>query len=139
MEQDNSMEFPVRILREKSDVVINKRKYFVSLIPAVPAQKILFKAFGSFSSGGLSNIPDDIIAELLTYAGTYNASGAEVQFATPGIIETMGIPLTDLMELEVAMVEKNFGFFGDGTLNRIADRLAKLMTSASKAHDGLNT
>jgi len=106
---------------------IGDKTYFISSIPAVNAQKMLIRAFSAFTSGNVSALPEDLISELLSYAGTYNDSRAEVQFIDDDVI---GMFVTDpmvLIEIEARMVEKNFGFLADGRLQKVLERLGKVM------------
>lgn len=124
-----------KILIGKQDFLIGQRKYFVSKIPAVQAQRILMRAIASFSKGdgggfNLGNLTPDILEELLSYAGCYNNGGAEVQFANEDIINQMVEDPMDLIEVEAKMVELNFGFFADGRINRVIENLMKALVPA---------
>ena len=129
----NTESFPAKSLRDKTDVTINGRRYFVSSIPAIPAQRMLLKAFSALSQGGIGALPPDVLSELLSYAGTYNQHGQEVQFANDDLVELMGVSLADLIELETVMLEKNLGFFTDGSLSRAVERLTSIFAKGAQA------
>lgn len=118
-------------LLNKEDVTIGDEKYFISSIPATKCQAMLLKAFSAFSQGNIAAIPPELITELLSYCGTYNKNGAEVQFVDE---ETADMCVSDpavLMELEARMVEKNFSFLADGRLTKVMERLGKAFSPAS--------
>ena len=89
------------------------------------------RAFGAFSKGDIAGLSADILEELLSYAGAYNPNGAEVQFLDEEIIGMMVSDPAVLMEIEVRMVEKNFGFLADGRLNRVVERLSRALAPSS--------
>lgn len=116
-----------KVLLNKEDIEIDGKKYFISSIPAIQAQRMLVRAFGAFSKGDVAGLSADILEELLGYAGAYNPNGAEVQFLDEEIIGMMVSDPAVLMEIEVRMVEKNFGFLADGRLNRVVERLSRAL------------
>lgn len=120
----------LRNLRNKEDVVINGKRYFISSIPATAATKIVFRAFGSLSSGNIADLPNDLFLELLSYAGGYNDNKKEIQFADEEIIDEFVEDPMDLIDLAAHVVEKNFGFFGDGRLKSVATRLSRILSPA---------
>lgn len=119
-------------LRNKEDFRLGDKKYFVSSIPAVAASKILFKAFGALSSGDLSALPHDIFLELLSYGGGYNQNGAEVQFVDEETVDMFEEDPMVLFEVATRVVEKNFGFLGDGRLSRVIERLSATLSPVAK-------
>lgn len=118
-------------LLNKQDIEIDGKKYFISSIPALQAQRMLLKAFGALTNGNIANLPPELLEELLSYAGAYNPNGAEVQFMDEEIIGMMVSDPAVLMEIEARMVEKNFGFLADGRLNRVVERLSRALTPSS--------
>ena len=117
-------------LLNKETVNIGDGTFVISSIPAFTAQKILLKAYGAISSGSVANLPSDVILELLSYTAAINKNGAEVQLRNEELVEMMvGSPL-DLIELESRMVEKNFGFFGDGRFSDALSRIASALTGS---------
>ena len=117
-------------LRNPERVKIGKNTYVISSIPAFHAQKILMQAFGAISEGNIANLPTDVILELLSYSAIINQNGAEVQLENEQLIEMMvGDPM-ELIELEASMVEKNFGFLGDGRLNAALSRMTSALTGS---------
>ena len=121
-------------LRNPEKVKIGEHTYVLSSIPAFQAQKILMKAVAALATGNIADIPPDVVLELLSYSAIINQNGAEVQFENEELIDMMvGDPM-ELIELESRMVEKNFGFFGDG---RLRNALSRIMTTmAGQAMEG---
>lgn len=117
-------------LRNTERVKIGEHTYVLSSIPAFHAQKIMMQAFGAISGGNLASLPPDVILELLSYSAIINQHGAEVQLENEQLIEMMiGDPM-ELIELETRMVEKNFGFLGDGRLNAALSRMTSALTGS---------
>ena len=108
-------------------VKIGQHTYVISTIPAFHAQKILMSCVGAFANGGISGIPPDTILEILSYSAVINQNGAEVVLENEGLVEMMVGDLMELIELETRMVEKNFGFLGDGRLKDVLSRLLRAM------------
>lgn len=114
----------------KEDIEIQGKKYFVSSIPAVQAQKIFLTGMSIFQSKNLAMLPQALTDEILSYCGTYNETGAEVQFINPDVVNMMVKDMFVLLKLEVKMVEKNFSFLFDGRAAELASQLnAALPTS----------
>ena len=112
----------IRKLIEKEDVEIGGRKYFVSRIPSVQAQRLFLAGFGALNNKMMS-LPPAMMEELLSYCGTYNGEGQEVQFVNIDIINMFVTDVFDLIQLEHEMVRKNFGFLFDGRGEALAARL----------------
>lgn len=110
-------------LVDKEDVEIEGKIYFISTIPAWEAHKIFLAGFGSSQNNALGGLPPALMEELLSYCGTYNAEGAEVQFINPGIINMFVKDMFVLLKLEHLMVRKNFGFLFDGRGVALASEL----------------
>lgn len=110
-------------LIEKEDIEIQGKKYFVSAIPAVQAQKIFLTGMSIFQSKNLAMLPQALTDEILSYCGTYNEAGGEVQFVNPDVVNMMVRDMFVLLKLEVKMVEKNFSFLFDGRAAELASQL----------------
>ena len=112
----------IKKLIDKEDVEIGGRKYFVSRIPSVQAQRLFLAGFGALNNKMMS-LPPAMMEELLSYCGTYNGEGQEVQFVNIDIINMFVTDVFDLIQLEHEMVRKNFGFLFDGRGEALAARL----------------
>ena len=123
-----------KTLIDKENVEIGGRKYFISRIPAVQAQRLFLAGFGALNTkGAMGSLPPAMMEELLSYCGTYNNEKAEVQFVNPDITNMFVTDVFDLIQLEHAMVRKNFGFLFDGRGEALAERLnSTLQDSPSK-------
>lgn len=119
-------------LIDKEDVEVGGRKYFISRIPAVKAQRLFLAGFGALNNKMMS-LPPAMMEELLSYCGTYNGEGQEVQFVNPDIIDMFVTDVFDLIQLEHEMVRKNFSFLFDGRGEALAAQLnSTLQDSPSK-------
>ena len=119
-------------LIDKEDVEVGGRKYFISRIPSVQAQRLFLAGFGALNNKMMS-LPPAMMEELLSYCGTYNGEGQEVQFVNPDIINMFVKDVFDLIQLEHEMVRKNFGFLFDGRGEALAAQLnSTLQDSPSK-------
>lgn len=119
-------------LIDKEDVEVGGRKYFISRIPSVQAQRLFLAGFGALNNKMMS-LPPAMMEELLSYCGTYNGEGQEVQFVNPDIINMFVTDMFDLIQLEHEMVRKNFGFLFDGRGEALAAQLnSTLQDSPSK-------
>lgn len=119
-------------LIDKEDVEVGGRKYFISRIPSVQAQRLFLAGFGALNNKMMS-LPPAMMEELLSYCGTYNGEGQEVQFVNPDIINMFVTDVFDLIQLEHEMVRKNFGFLFDGRGEVLAAQLnSTLQDSPSK-------
>ena len=119
-------------LIDKEDVEVGGRKYFISRIPSVQAQRLFLAGFGALNNKMMS-LPPAMMEELLSYCGTYNGEGQEVQFVNPDLINMFVTDMFDLIKLEHEMVRKNFGFLFDGRGEALAAQLnSTLQDSPSK-------
>lgn len=113
-----------KTLIDKEDVEIEGKKFFISRIPAVQAQRLFLAGFSAFSNMNMSGLPPAMMEELLSYCGTYNGEGAEVQFINADVINMFITDMFVLLSLEHAMVRKNYSFLFDGRGEALATRLA---------------
>ena len=126
-------------LKDKEEITVNGRKYFIGRMPALKAERLLIKSIGAITAGGFSALPDEALTELLAYSGAYNAQGGEVLFDKEEIVEMFDIPLEDIIEIQARLVEKNFGFFANGGLNRVMERLTNTFTKAKAGREAQAT
>ena len=121
-------------LIDKEDVEVGGRKYFISRIPSVQAQRLFLAGFGALNNKMMS-LPPAMMEELLSYCGTYNGEGQEVQFVNPDIINMFVTDMFDLIKLEHEMVRKNFGFLFDVR----GEALAAQLNSTLQDSPSINT
>ena len=117
-------------LIDKKDIEIEGRKYFISKIPAVQAQRMFLAGFGSLNNKTMGGLPPALMDELLSYCGAYNGNGAEVQFLNDGVINMSVTDVFDLIQLEHEMVRYNFSFLFDGRGEELAERLASTLQNS---------
>ena len=122
-------------IKDKEDITVNGRKYFIGRMPALKAERLLIKSIGAITAGGFSALPDEALTELLAYAGGYNAQNNEVRFENEDIIEMFDVPLEDIIEIQARLVEKNFGFFANGGINRVLERLTNTFAKAKASQE----
>ena len=111
-------------VKDKEDITVNGRKYFIGRMPALKAERLLIKSIGAITAGGFSALPDEALTELLAYAGGYNAQNNEVRFENE-----------DIIEIQARLVEKNFGFFANGGINRVMERLTNTFAKAKASQE----
>ena len=110
-------------LIDKEDVEVEGRKFFISSIPAVTAQKIFLTGYNVLAGGQFASLPPALMEDLLSYCGTYNEAGEEVQFLNEGLINMFVKDVYILLALEQLMVKKNFSFLFDGRAEALASQL----------------
>lgn len=125
-------------LIDKEDVEVGGRKYFISRIPSVQAQRLFLAGFGALNNKMMS-LPPAMMEELLSYCGTYNGEGQEVQFVNPDIINMFVTDMFDLIQLEHEMVRKNFGFLFDGRGEALAAHLNSTLQDSPSKNIGTST
>ena len=117
-------------------ISVNGHTYFIKKIPALKAQKMMIKYLGALmNGGGIAALPDDALNDILYYAGAYKSNGAEVRFEDEDTIEMLQVPLEDLFEIEASVVEANFGFFANGGISRIVERLTSIFAKTPQTTD----
>ena len=126
-------------LIDKEDVEIGGRKYFISRIPAVQAQRLFLAGFGALNNNMVGSLPPAMMDEILSYCGTYNGEGAEVQFENSDIINMFVTDVFDLIQLEHKMVRKNYGFLFDGRGEELATRLNSTLPDSQSNNTGTST
>lgn len=103
------------------NVEIGGKKFIVSKIPAIQAQRIYGKIIGvvqEMGDIGITALPQDIVSELLKYTAIRLDDG-DIPLDTVDKVNTHCTNLIDLIELQTVMVKENFGFFFDGSLQKL--------------------
>lgn len=122
-------------LINKEDIEIEGHKFFISSIPAIKAQRLFLAGFSALNNKTMGSLPPEMMEEILSYCGTYNNEGAEVQFANTDLIDMFVQDVFVLLKLEHAMVRKNFGFLFDGR----GEELAAQINSTPQDSESKNT
>ena len=115
-----------KTLLDQEDIEIEGKKFFISRIPAVQAQRLFLAGFSAFSNMNMNGLPPAMMEELLSYCGTYNGEGVAVQFINADVINMFVTDMFVLLSLEHAMVRKNYSFLFDGRGVELATRLASI-------------
>lgn len=103
-------------------------EYHVGKIPAFYAQRILLKAGGVIKDFNFAELPEDVLLELLSYVAIVNDSGVPIVLDGEEIINVLlGSKTKELIEIELKVVEVNFDFFFNGSLQKTFEPLIRMM------------
>lgn len=111
---------------------IGSKKFYTSTIPAFYAQRIMLNAGEALANLDVSKIPESTILEILSYSAFENENGIPVVLDGIEIINQCVESPKELIELEMKVIEENFGFFFDGSLREVFQPLLKLITSGTE-------
>lgn len=125
------MEKQFESLKNPKALTIGKTKFYVSTIPAFYAQRIMLKAGPALAELDVTKIPEDVIVELLSYTAFENENGVPVVLDSVEMVNMNVQNPKDLIALELAEIEENFGFFFDGSLQKVFQPLVDLMQRSS--------
>ena len=118
-------------LKDPKKVSIGGLTCYVSKIPAFYAQRIMLAAGESLASLDVSKVPESVILELLSYTAVENSNGNPIVLDEVEVINEMIEDPKDLIELELRVLEYNFGFFFDGSLRKVFDPLIDLLKQSA--------
>lgn len=113
----------VEAFLEPEEKEIGGKKFLISLIPAIQAQRIyadVIKATDGNGTLGMTMLPKDVAMELLSWCA-FECNDKFMVFETSDQINSYLPRLINLIELEVAMIRKNFDFLFDGGLQRVLE------------------
>lgn len=107
--------------------------YHVGHIPCFYAQRMLMESGDALTSFNLSKIPQSVLLDLLANVAIECENGNKIVLADENTIETLlGTKTKTLIEIELKVIEENFGFFLDGSLREVfqplMDRIAKTLS-----------
>lgn len=119
-------------LKNPNKINIGGRAFYVSTIPAFYAQRIMLKAGHALADLDPTKIPEDVILELLSYAAFVNENGVKIVLDSIDIINECVSNPKDLIELELAEIKENFGFFFDGSLREVFRPMLEMITQGSE-------
>ncbi len=112
---------------------VDGHKYVLTSIPAFKAQKIFLACAEVFTNKRFADLPDDTVLALLRYVKPVNANGAEVAIETAADIDGFFPTMDALLQVELAMIKKNFGFLFNGGLQSMLETLLVLQAPAADA------
>lgn len=98
-----------------------KNRYYISKIPAYESQSILLSALSAFQNQDVSQLPQGTVNKLMSYVSCkMGDAGVEesILLDTQAMIDAYCDDVFVLLQLELKMVEKNYGFLFDGRLQK---------------------
>lgn len=107
---------------DPKEVTVGGKVYKISRIPALKAHGIysrIIRSVGDLGKLGMTMLPEDITRELFGYCAAKNEAGGWTVLDTEDSINSFLPKLIDLIDLQLKMVEENFGFFNDGRLIKL--------------------
>lgn len=119
-------------LIDPREVKIGNKTFFTSTIPAFYAQRIMLTAGPALADLDVSKLPESVILEILSYCAVKNDNGDGIVLDEIELINMAFESTTQLIELEMKEIEENFGFFFDGSLQRIFQPLVELIKKSSE-------
>lgn len=117
--------------KDPKSVTIGSLTAYVSKIPAFYAQRILLALGESLINLDASKIPEPVLLDLLSYTAIEREDGSKMVLEDIGIINELIQDPKDLIELELKVLEYNFGFFFDGSLRKVFDPLIDLLKQSA--------
>lgn len=115
-------------LKDPSEIQIGGKTCYVSKIPAFYAQRIILNAGEALTSLDMAKLPEPVILDLLSYTAVkFDETGTNVVLDSIDTVNSLIDNPKDLIELELKLVEYNFGFFFDGSLREVFKPLEDLM------------
>lgn len=105
--------------------------YHVGHIPCFYAQRMLMESGDALTSFNISKIPQSVLLELLSNVAVECENGNRIVLENETVIETiLGTKVKTLIEIELKVIEENFGFFLDGSLREVFQPLMDRITKA---------
>ena len=90
-------------------------------------------ASGDALSGlNMAKLPESVLMELLSYCAVRNPNGEWTVLENIDIVNLLVKSTVDLVEIELKAVEYNFGFFFDGSLQKVFEPLMKLIAGSAE-------
>lgn len=111
---------------DPEEVEVQGEKFILSKIPAYTSQDIFLSATQAFQTKDMSQLPQDVVSRLMSYVAKKMGDGSvndAVCLDCENAINAYCKDVFMLMELEVRMVEKNYGFLFDGRLQSLLERM----------------
>ena len=110
---------------EKEEIKIGGKRFVISKIPAIQAQAIygeIVRSTTDVGDIGMTFLPTELATRILAFAAFYDEN-IWVTLEDEFQIDKVFSNLLDLIELEAAMIRKNFGFLFDGKLQKVLEEL----------------
>lgn len=119
-------------LNETQKVTIGGKTCYVSKIPVFYAQRILMMSGDAIKQLDFSLLPEQAIRDLLSYAAIDNPDGEPKVLDDIEVINLLVPSPKDLLSLELKMIEYNFGFFFDGSLQEVFAPILGLLKKSAE-------
>lgn len=111
-------------------VEIDGQKFWISKIPAFTAQEIFMSAVQAFQNKDASSLPKGTMLKLCSYVAVPGADENDFHTGIPLDTEaSINVNVNNvftLLQVEVKMIEKNFGFLFDGRLQKALESIPGL-------------
>lgn len=108
---------------DPEQVEIDGEKFWISKIPAFNAQEIFMSAIQAFQMKDASSLPKGTMLKLMSYVAVPGADENDYHVGIPLETEaSINVNVKDvftLLQVEVKMIEKNYGFLFDGRLQEV--------------------
>lgn len=122
-------------LLDQEEIQVGGLTFAISRIPAVYAKPIygeVIKAVGEHGDIGMTYLPMETSRKMLSYVALKDDdSGMWLMMDDEKTINKACTDLYSLIELEAAMIRKNFGFLLDGRLLKVLDTLRGSLQKAN--------
>ncbi len=116
------------------------RKYIIAKFPAVQGREIVAKyPLSAMPKLGDYEVNEETMLKLIGFVGVPQATGEPLMLSTRALVDNHIPDWETLARIEIAMMEYNVSFFGNGQASIFFERIArKLQTLTSEMLTGLS-
>ena len=107
----------------------SENRFFISKIPAYASQEILLGALSAIQSKDVSQLPQGTVDKLMSYVSCQMGDSdcdESILLNTKNTIDAYCDDVYVLVQLELKMIERNYGFLFDGRLQKALEALKLL-------------
>lgn len=115
------------------------RTYHVGKIPVFYAQRILLACGDALKDFNPASLPEPCIQELLSYVAVETPEGSPVVLDSEETVNLLVPTIKDLLSIELKVIEENFGFFFDGSLQEIFKPIVEKIEEANRKNTETST
>ncbi len=101
-------------------------KFFISKIPAYSSQEIMFGALSAIQNQDVSQLPKGTVDKLMSFVSCQIGDGGvedSIALDNQNAINTYCEDVYVMLQLELKMVQKNYGFLFDGRLQKVLEAM----------------
>lgn len=121
----------VEALRDPKEFTIDGKTFYLHHFPARMGRKIaILYVEGNIPKLGSYEMSESIMLDLMKYVTVKLENGVEIALDLPDLIDNHVTNAEMLLELERAMMEYNFSFFGHGEISALAEKVWKVAEGA---------